>query len=91
MAYLLHRYGQSKEVVKDSLSQLFSIIEILDVDSSDCIGAVTSDMTDFEDAVLAECAKRHCADFIISRNPKDYILSDVPCLVPLDFVERFGS
>lgn len=84
IAYILHRYGKSKDEIKLSLAQLFSIVGILDVDASDCNNALSSPVNDFEDAVLAECAARHSADCIVTRN------SSVPCIVPADFVLRFG-
>ena len=90
IAYILHRYGQTKDEVKDSLSKLFSIVKILDVNSFDCVNAVHSYIVDFEDAVLSECASRHNSDFIVTRNPKDYKNSAVPCIVPADFVHKFN-
>ncbi|MBQ3799728.1 MAG: PIN domain-containing protein [Treponema sp.] len=91
IAYILHRYGQDKESIKDTLSKLFSITDILDVNSEDCKKALKSTISDFEDAVLAECAYRHNADFIVTRNPKDYRYSAIPCIVPLDFIARFKA
>ena len=87
IAYILHRYGQSKEQIKDSLVKLFSIVEIFAVDSSDCKRALSSPIADFEDAVLAECALRNGADYIITRNQKDYVSSVVPVMSPIEFTD----
>ena len=87
IAYILHRYGQSKEQIKDSLAKLFSVVEIFAVDSSDCKRALASSIGDFEDAVLAECALRNGADYIITRNQKDYASSAVPVMSPIDFAD----
>lgn len=91
IAYILHRYGQSKEQIKDSLAKIFSIVEILAVDSSDCKQALASSIVDFEDAVLAECALRNGADYIITRNQKDYVSSVVPVMSPIDFAVFFST
>ncbi len=91
IAYILHRYGHTKQQVKAELAKLFSIIDILAVDSSDCTLALSSPVEDFEDAVLAECAKRNGADYIITRNSKDYLLSPVPSMSPWAFCELVGS
>ena len=91
IAYILHRYGKSKDEIKQSLAQLFSIVEILDVNSADCNNALVSPITDFEDAVLSSCATRHAVDFIVTRNPRDYKNSAVPCIIPADFVQQFGA
>ncbi|MCR5126137.1 MAG: PIN domain-containing protein [Treponema sp.] len=87
IAYILHRYGQSKEQIKAALSKLFSIVEIFAVDSSDCKNALNSPVDDFEDAVLSECASRNGADYIITRNKKDYAKSSVNSLSPAEFVD----
>lgn len=40
----------------------------------------------FEDAVLSECASRNGANYIITRNQKDYEKSSVKRLSPAEFV-----
>ena len=47
-------------------------------------------IVDFEDAILSECASRHNSDFIVTRNPKDYKNSVVPCIIPADFAQKFN-
>ncbi len=91
IAYILHRYGKNQEEVKSLLTKLFFIVEILDVNATDCTNAIHSAVLDFEDAVLAECAERHFVDFIITRNPKDYKKSSIPCISPYDFVQKFSN
>lgn len=86
IAYILHRYNQTKEQITESLKKLFSLVEVLDVNSSDCTFAVESHVADFEDAVLAECAMRHEADFVVTRNPKDFTLAQIPSMTVTDFL-----
>ena len=52
---------------------------------------LASDMTDFEDALLACCAKRVKADYIVTRNKVDFKLSPVTPISPEDFLEKYYS
>jgi predicted nucleic acid-binding protein len=45
-------------------------------------------MPDFEDAVIAAVAQREGADYIVTRNTKDFIASPVPAITPEDFLAR---
>ena len=48
--------------------------------------ALIADVSDFEDAVMMETAKRMNADCIVTRNIRDYINSPVPVMSPEQFV-----
>ena len=57
---------------------------------ADVQNALASDMPDFEDGLLACCAKRQNAKYIITRNEKDFEHSPVPALSPQIFLELTG-
>jgi hypothetical protein len=44
-------------------------------------------MKDFEDAVQSSCARRVKADYIITRNVKDFEKSPVPAILPSEALE----
>ena len=44
-------------------------------------------MTDYEDALLAYCARRHRVDYIITRNVKHFAGSPIVATLPGDFLE----
>jgi len=48
-------------------------------------------MNDYEDALLAHCAKRVKADYIITRNIVDFKNSPVLPITPTDFLLLFKS
>ncbi|MCL1999358.1 MAG: PIN domain-containing protein [Turicibacter sp.] len=87
--YLLRRDGFSKAAARESIAHLDEKFELLNTEPTDLRQALTAEMTDFEDALLAFCAARHGVDFIITRNVKDFNLSPVPAITPQDFVERY--
>ena len=52
--YLIHRITHSDSVTRETLEKLFSIVEILDTTSNDICLALSSTISDYEDAVMIE-------------------------------------
>jgi predicted nucleic acid-binding protein len=87
IAYLLPRRGfASGQQVRQLLSQLFSIVEILDARAVDANKALSSPMPDYEDALLTQMALRNGIDLIVTRNVKDFDNSPVTAISPEQFV-----
>jgi predicted nucleic acid-binding protein len=85
--YLLHKYLHDSVRCKEELRKLFTLFNIMDVTSSDCEKALELPMTDYEDALLAACAKREKIECIITRNVKDFRGSPVKVVSPDDFLK----
>ena len=77
----------SAEETKKVLGVLFNLFEILDTCGIDCRRALTSDISDYEDAVMIEAAARAEIDCIVTRNLKDYAGAPMPVYSPAQFVE----
>ena len=86
--YMLRRCGKDTQAAKDILKKLTGNLKVLGINAADVQAALVSEMADYEDALLACCAKRQRAEFIITRNEKDFILSQVPALSPQMFLEQ---
>lgn len=84
--YLHHRCTHNAEKTKEILNGLLEIFFLSDTTSADCRKALIADVSDFEDAVMMETAKRMNADCIVTRNIRDYINSPVPVMSPEQFV-----
>ncbi len=89
--YILHRSLHSDALTRDALKKLLRSFHIMDTTAFDCRNALSSPMSDFEDAILAETAYRNNADYIITRNLKDYVKSPVPSCSAADFLEKLES
>ncbi|HCY36687.1 MAG TPA: DNA-binding protein [Candidatus Margulisbacteria bacterium] len=87
--YLTKKYLQNPEAIKNALLGLMEVLDVIDVTKVDCIKAFDLSMNDYEDAVLAHCAKRVKAEYIITRNTKDFTNSPVNAIAPEDFLLRF--
>jgi predicted nucleic acid-binding protein len=71
----------------EHLVQLRSIIPIINVDGNIIDLALNSAFTDFEDAVQYYAAVSAKADYIITRNIKDYKYSTIPVLTAEHFLQ----
>ena len=85
--YILRKSFQSAERAKLILNNLMQLVSFSDVLSSDIMDALASEMSDFEDAVASAVACRVGAEFILTRNVKDYVKSAVPAISPTDYLK----
>lgn len=85
--YLTRRHTHSDKTSREVLNKLFALFDVLDTSGMDCISAVHSIVSDFEDAVMTETAARSKVDCIITRNIKDYAKSPVKVYAPMDFIK----
>ncbi len=88
--YLTHRYTHNDKDTRTILNTLFVLFDLLDTAGMDCRRAISSDISDFEDAVMVESALRCDIDCIVTRNLKDYTKSSVPVYAPSDFLNMLS-
>jgi len=89
--YLLRREGMDTQAAKALVKKLTDNVKVGEINAADVQAALASDMPDYEDALLACCAKRQRASYIITRNEKDFKPSPVPALSPQTFLEKVYS
>ena len=85
--YLMHRALHDAAETKKALGVLFSLFQILDTRGIDCLRALASNISDYEDAVMVETASRSEIDCIVTRNLKDYVGAPMPVCSPSQFVK----
>lgn len=84
--YLTHRLTHSDAETRKILSKLFTLFHLLDTTSLDCRKAISSEISDYEDAIMVETAIRSEMDCIVTRNVKDYAKSPIMVYEPTGFV-----
>ncbi len=73
------------------IKTLFDCFEVSSLNKQKLFSAVErTDFSDFEDCLQAECAKEFDADFIITRNVKDFEHSSVMAVSPEEFIRLVG-
>lgn len=85
--YLIHRFTHNDAETRKILSKLFTLFHLLDTTSLDCRKAISSEITDYEDALMVETAIRSEMDCVITRNVKDYMKSSFKVYEPSGFLK----
>ena len=76
------------EKTKEILDILFLIFSVADLKADDLRKAADMKFKDYEDAVQSACAAREKADYMITRNIRDFIESRVAAIKPAELLER---
>ena len=84
--YLVRKHLHDTEAAKQIMGKLYSLMGILDVTGADCVEALASSITDYEDAVVEKVASRKDVDYIVTRNIKDYQSGITKVILPDEFI-----
>ena len=85
--YILRKELDS-EKTKEILDNLSLIFSIADLKADDLKKAAAMEFKDFEDALQSACAARIKANYIITRNIRDFTMSKVAAIKPTELLER---
>jgi predicted nucleic acid-binding protein len=89
--YIMHRHFHNDKETRNVLNKLLIIFGIMDTAGEDCRQALLSEISDYEDAIMIETAKRSDADCIVTRNTKDYARADITVYTPEEFIKRIND
>ena len=78
----------SAEQIHEVLKKLQLIFHFADFSAADMENAAEMKWDDYEDAIQAATAERIAADFIVTRNVRDFKQSKVFALTPGEFLAR---
>ena len=81
----------SPEKIEEVLKKLRLVFRFADLTAGDLTGAAILQWNVFEDAVQSVIAGRIHADYIITRNVKDFDKSGTIALTPAEFLLRLSS
>lgn len=83
--YLIQK-GKSSAKARAMITNLLQFIKIAPVDQSTIEQALNLDFRDFEEAIQMISAVQCKADFLVTRNAKDYQPALLPIIQPVDFL-----
>ncbi len=87
--YIL-RKSMTKIERREALKNICLIVKVEGIDSFKILSALDNEeFSDFEDCLQEECAVAISADYIVTRNTKDFASSRVPAILPNDFLEKY--
>lgn len=84
--YLVRKHLHDTDMAKQIMGKLYSLTGILEVTGSDCVDALASPITDYEDAVVERVAANAEMDYIVTRNVKDFQKGMVKVILPGEFI-----
>lgn len=87
IVYIL-RKELDPDKTKEIIERLMLIFDVVELRAEDLRKAAEMKTADYEDAVQMCCAERIKADFIVTRNIRDFVSSPVPAVKPAELLER---
>lgn len=84
--YLVRKHLHDTDMAKQIMGKLYSLTGILEVTGSDCVDALASPITDYEDAVVERVAANAEMDYIVTRNVKDFQKGMLKVILPGEFI-----
>ena len=88
--YLVRKSLKSTEEAYKALGNILNIVKILTVTNDDVNSAFIQRASDFEDCLLATCAKSNKCDGIVTRNQKDFLSFGIRIYSPEDVIDSFS-
>ena len=79
------------EKIREIIARLSMIFTFADLKADDIQKAAALPMNDFEDALQSVCAQRVKADYIVTRNLKDFTHSRVAAVKPSELFDRMEA
>ena len=86
LMYLLTK-DRSPELARVVLTSLLQFLKVAKVDQSTIEQSLNLSYRDYEDAVQVIAALQSNLDFLVTRNPRDFPLSPVPVLQPVELLK----
>ena len=88
--YLVRRQLHSTELAYRALGFILDIVKVLAVTNDDVFNAYITGAADFEDCLLATCARSNKCDAIVTRNKKDFLTFGITLLSPEELLALFS-
>lgn len=85
--YIAKRIGIEGKEIKDRIEDLLSFMDVLTTTKSDILKALKMDITDLEDGLQFQCARKGKAEFILTRD-KDFPSSIIKAITPSEYIKN---
>ena len=86
--YIVKHYTNDETKTRLIIKDILTIFKVVDTRAIEIMMALDSDINDYEDAVINESAISQLADYIITRNIKDYKNSTIKVLSPKELLDN---
>ena len=88
--YILRKVPDDQR--RAALRSICDLLEVVGTSHDKVVAALeNADFKDFEDCIQTKCARSAHADYIVTRNPDDFKLSEVTVLTPQELIGKVLS
>jgi len=87
--YYISKKECGHDIAIQFINNLLSVVDVLEVNKKIILLSLNSSFPDFEDAIQINTAKINDVEVIITRNPKDFVETEITILSPKQFIEDF--
>lgn len=88
--YITRKALQSTEQAYQALGAILNIVKVLTVTNEDVLNAYMQHASDFENCLLATCARSNKCSAIVTRNKKDFLEFGITLLSPEELLDSIG-
>lgn len=81
--YVSKKYHYTEDAMRKTLTIILNFINVADLTKDNVISSLTSNWKDYEDCTQFKCAMDIDADYIVTRNEKDFLNSNIPVCSPV--------
>ena len=89
--YVARKQMKDHAAVRELLKRLLMVVSVAAVSEQEVQNALDLAWADFEDSVQYSVALQNDMDGIVTRNPKDYQMTNIPIWLPEQVVEMFAN
>jgi predicted nucleic acid-binding protein len=89
--YLARKGLANTDAAYDALGNILNIVKVLTVTNEDVNSAFIQHAPDFEDCLMATCARSNKCEGIVTRNTKDYKSFDITVYSPEELLNEFRA
>ena len=86
--YIVRKGLQSTDSAYTALGSILNIAKILTVTNDDVLNAFMQKAADFEDCLLATCARSNKCSVIVTRNKKDFLDFGITLMSPEEILKE---
>jgi len=88
--YYISKKEKGHHKAIEFISNLIEVLGVIGVDQETIIEALKIGLKDFEDSIQVSASKYHNLDCIITRNSRDFEISDLNVYEPGDYLQRIS-
>ena len=87
--YLVRKYTHNADLSYKAVGKLLEIARVCSVTNHDVLIAFQKKAKDFEDCLIATCARSIHCDYIVTRNKRDFEGLGIPAFTPAGILLQF--